>query len=145
MKKVFYVLIFIPLFFIACSENTDPMDAYTGKWNYVSTGSKIYTQNNGMPLYTVPTDTTSIIYVINQGSNVLNVGGLTAQVSGSTLTIASVLDSTTVSGMTKKINISFQGTITTNKIVISESYSGIWTTQGLSGTISGNTLYTFTR
>ena len=145
MKKVFYILFLIPLFYLSCSTNKDAMDVYTGKWNYTAVGLMTFTKNSGSVFLTQSVDTASYVEVINMGSEVLNIGGLPVKVSGTSLTIPSASDSTTVGGITKKTVYSYEGTITTNKIIIVQSYAGTWSNPAFSGSIGGSVIYTFTR
>lgn len=149
MKKVMYLLFLIPFIFSSCSKDettgVDLRDDYVGTWNEDASGSLSLLQNTTVA-FTMPVSQSETgIKITKSGTNQLIIDGLVTTVSGNDLIIASSTDTQTDNGLTMTVTAKYTGTVSKNLITIKESYSGSWSSAGMSGTISGSTMYTFTR
>jgi hypothetical protein len=83
--------------------------------------------------------------VTKVGTDQLDIDGLKATVKGSKLTIASETQTQNSDGLTLTVTASYSGIVSKTNISIKESYSGNWSGNSMSGTISGSTMYTLTK
>lgn len=146
MKKAMYLLFLISFIFVSCSKSeVDMRDDYVGTWNEEGTGSMSLI-SNGTALTTIPMDfPATSIEVTKTGTNQLIIDGETATVSGSKLSIASISQTETQNGVTMTVNASYTGSVSKTLMTVKETYSGNWSASGMSGTIGGSVVYTFTR
>jgi len=146
MKKVTYLLFLLPLIFISCSKNeVDTRDDYVGTWNESSVGSMSLLLNGSIVSTTPLSDSQTGIEITKSGTNQLVIDGLPVTVSGSKLIIESNTQTETQDGITMTVTSKYSGTASKNVIVVNENYTGSWSMTGMSGTISGSSVYTFTR
>lgn len=146
MKKVTYLLFLLPLIFISCSKNeVDMRDDYVGTWNESSVGSMSLLLNGSIVSTTPLSDSQTGIEITKSGTNQLVIDGLPVTVSGSKLIIESNTQTETQDGITMTVTSKYSGTVSKNVIVVNENYTGSWSMTGMSGTISGSSVYTFTR
>jgi hypothetical protein len=146
MKKVTYLLFLLPLIFISCSKNeVDMRDDYVGTWNESSVGSMSLLLNGSIVSTTPLSDSQTGIEITKSGTNQLVIDGLAVTVSGSKLSIESNTQTETQDGITMTVTSKYNGTVSKNMIVVNENYTGSWSMTGMSGTISGSSVYTFTR
>jgi hypothetical protein len=146
MKKVTYLLFLLLLIFISCSKNeVDTRDDYVGTWNESSVGSMSLLLNGSIVSTTPLSDSQTGIEITKSGTNQLVIDGLAVTVSGSKLSIKSNTQTETQDGITMTVTSKYSGTVSKNVIVVNENYTGSWSMTGMSGTISGSSVYTFTR
>ena len=146
MKKVTYLLFLLPLIFISCSKNeVDMRDDYVGTWNESSVGSMSLLLNGSIVSTTPLSDSQTGIEITKSGTNQLVIDGLPVTVSGSKLIIESNTQTETQDGITMTVTSKYSGTVSKNVIVVNENYTGSWSMTDMSGTISGSSVYTFTR
>ena len=146
MKKVTYLLFLLLLIFISCSKNeVDMRDDYVGTWNESSVGSMSLLLNGSIVSTTPLSDSQTGIEITKSGTNQLVIDGLAVTVSGSKLSIKSNTQTETQDGITMTVTSKYNGTVSKNMIVVNENYTGSWSMTGMSGTISGSSVYTFTR
>ena len=146
MKKVTYLLFLLLLIFISCSKNeVDTRDDYVGTWNESSVGSMSLLLNGSIVSTTPLSDSQTGIEITKSGTNQLVIDGLAVTVSGSKLSIESNTQTETQDGITMTVTSKYNGTVSKNMIVVNENYTGSWSMTGMSGTISGSSVYTFTR
>jgi len=146
MKKVTYLLFLLPLIFISCSKNeVDTRDDYVGTWNESSVGSMSLLLNGSIVSTTPLSDSQTGIEITKSGTNQLVIDGLPVTVSGSKLIIESNTQTETQDGITMTVTSKYSGTVSKNVIVVNENYTGSWSMTDMSGTISGSSVYTFTR
>jgi len=148
MKKVIYLLFLIPFVFISCSKDNkdvDQRDDYVGNWNQDAIGSLSLVQDGNL-IATMPISANSTdLQVTKSGTDKLIIDGMSATVSGTKLIIESDTQTQTQNGLTMTVTTSYSGTLAKNMITIKEAYSGFWSQTGFEGTITGNTVYTFTK
>ena len=152
MKKVFLLLIAtLPLFFVSCEEENDnPLEVYEGNWTYDAEGEIVLTENDVLENYTISTDEMNVDVEIEvTGENQLEIDGEMATVSGNTLIFqdATFNETWTIEDTDVEISATQKksGTLSDDRIVITETYTGTFTSEGTEGTLSGQTVYTLTR
>lgn len=147
MKKVIFLLLFLPFMFSSCSKEEDAVDVrddYVGTYNTSTIGSMSLI-NNGEVLTTLPLDETTTDVVTKQGTDGLDIGGLSATVAGSKLIIDTQTQTQTADGVTSQMTITFTGTVTKGLITITSKYTGNWSASGATGLITGSATSTFTK
>jgi hypothetical protein len=120
-------------------------DDYVGTWNESSVGSMSLLLNGSIVSTTPLSDSQTGIEITKSGTNQLVIDGLPVTVSGSKLIIESNTQTETQDGITMTVTSKYSGTVSKNVIVVNENYTGSWSMTGMSGTISGSSVYTFTR
>ena len=120
-------------------------DDYVGTWNESSVGSMSLLLNGSIVSTTPLSDSQTGIEITKSGTNQLVIDGLAVTVSGSKLSIESNTQTETQDGITMTVTSKYNGTVSKNMIVVNENYTGSWSMTGMSGTISGSSVYTFTR
>jgi len=120
-------------------------DDYVGTWNESSVGSMSLLLNGSIVSTTPLSDSQTGIEITKSGTNQLVIDGLPVTVSGSKLIIESNTQTETQDGITMTVTSKYSGTVSKNVIVVNENYTGSWSMTDMSGTISGSSVYTFTR
>ena len=149
MKKVLLLLLLTPFIFSSCSKD-DPniVDDYVDTWNLTATGTIQMLDSKGATVGSLSVDNSlESDQITKEGSNQLNIDNWVATVSGSSLSIEPTTQpiSIIIGFSPTTANVKYTGTISKNLIKITETYSGTWTQENGSGTISGSIVYTYTR
>jgi len=146
MKKVIYLLLFMPFIFSSCSTvEVDLRDDYVGIWSSNATGSMSILYNGGV-MFTIPTEDSGNIHVSKSGTDELSIGSVYAALSGTKLLIDTETETQTNEGVTMQLTTTYKGTAAKGLMTITGTYSGNWSnSNGATGLISGSTTYTYTK
>jgi len=145
MRKLFFLLLLLPVI-ISCEEEiVDERDAFIGTWDMEIVGNLLLLQDNELA-YSLPLSNNLEIEISKFGpfGNEMMIGTrMICKLSGNKLSFEPESTVQSTNGLTLQLRITKSGVASNSIITIKESYTGVWLTSSEKGAISGSSNYTF--